>query len=94
MDTNRQNEATTATTLKYVDTKSFQRIYTEDVEIFQQNLDSIYDWASKTSREFNGGKFKLLHFGANQEIKGGTLLFSPNMEEVIGQVANACDFGY
>ena len=65
--------------LKYVDdAKAFGP--SNDIETFQNNLQSVYDWAPLNSMMWNGTKYDLLRFGSNYQIKNYTLLFTSNYE--------------
>ena len=35
----------------------------EDLENFQNDLDGIYEWASKNNMEFNSSKFECIRYG-------------------------------
>ena len=65
--------------LKYVDdAKAFGP--SNDIETFQNNLQSVYDWAPLNSMMWNETKYDLLRFGSNYQIKNDTLLFTSNYE--------------
>ena len=89
------SEGVTSSILVYVDdSKSKQKVNKpEDVEIHQENLNKIYQWEQKNNMEFNGGKFLVLRYGKNKEIKESTLYFTRDMDQVIEQVNNCRDLG-
>ena len=89
------SEAITSSILVYVDdSKSSQRVENEtDVENHQRNLNEIYKWEKSNNMKFNGGKFLVLRYGRNQELKENTLYFTGEMQQVIEQVNSCRDLG-
>ena len=89
------SEGVSSSILIYVDdSKSKQKINNpEDVEIHQENLNKIYQWEQENNMEFNGGKFLVLRYGKNKELKENTLYFTRDMDQVIEQVNNCRDLG-
>ena len=85
--------------LKYVDdTKAFGIIKNEeDVALFQEKLQILYDWTENNSMRWNEVKFNLLRLGpntaCNNEIKSNTLLFTPNHENIITEAESVKDLG-
>jgi ribonuclease P/MRP protein subunit RPP40 len=71
--------------LKYVDdSKLVAGVSTEDdIELFQANLDRLYQWSSTNNMQWNGSKFQSLRMGPLNDLKNNTCLFSPQMSEVI-----------
>ena len=89
------SEGVSASILIYVDdTKVKSRVKTtEDVESLQENLDRIYEWEKKNNIKFNGGKFLVLRYGQNQELKESTIYFTGEMQYTISQVNHCRDLG-
>ena len=89
------SEGVTATILIYVDdskvTKNIRNL--EDVEELQKNLDRIYLWEKSNNMQFNGGKFFVLRYGSDQNIKENSIYFTGEMQDVILQVDQTCDLG-
>ena len=81
--------------LKYVDdTKYFGATFTnDDIENYQYNLNTIYDWANENDMVWNAVKFQLLRMGPNKDIKENTYIFSPNYGEVILESDHVKDLG-
>ena len=81
--------------LIYVDdSKVKQAVNNEDeVETLQDNLDKIYKWEQENNMKFNGGKFQVLRYGPNNELKENTNYFTGNMEDIIEQVNAVKDLG-
>ena len=50
-----------------------------DVEVMQNNLDTLYRWESDNNMLFNGSKFQILRYGQNELIKEETVYFTPNI---------------
>ena len=48
----------------------------EDVENLQGDLDTVYKWADMNNMQFNCGKFELLRYGKNEELKMNTMYFT------------------
>ena len=64
----------------------------EDVETLQQDLNKIYSWAEQNNMLFNNGKFELLRYGANEEVKNSTFYLSAN-DEIIEEKEQLRDLG-
>ena len=81
--------------LVYVDDSKIKKNInqTEDVEQFQNDLDTLYIWAQANNMKFNGEKFLVLRYGKNQELKENTSYFTENMNDVIMQVNKCRDLG-
>ena len=88
-------EGVTASVLIYVDDSKVKDVINSenDVEILQENLDKIYQWENDNNMKFNGGKFQVVRYGNDQELKENTIYFTGNMNEVIEQVATIRDLG-
>ena len=71
--------------LVYVDdTKAIKRIETEeDAEELQKDITQLYKWGKENNMEFNKGKFVVLRYGKDADIKENTTHFSGDTEEVI-----------
>ena len=82
-------------TLVYVDdTKVKQRVTSEeDVEVMQQELIKLDNWAKTNNMEFNKGKFVVLRYGENEILKEETDYFSGNFEEIIERKQSLRDLG-
>ena len=74
-----------ATILVYVDdSKVIKKVNTEEeVEELQEDLNQIYRWEKTNNMMFNGGKFLVVRYGANTELKQNTLYFTGEMQDVI-----------
>ena len=84
-----------ANTKVYVDdTKLTKSVKTnQDIESLQEDLETLYSWASENNMKFNGTKFQLMRFGNNEEIKENTIYFTENMSEVIDPFETIKDLG-
>ena len=56
-------------------------------------MEKLYQWEEKNNMKFNGGKFELIRFGANKEIKENTVYFTPKYEDVIEEKESLRDLG-
>ena len=65
----------------------------EDVEKLQEDLDLIYTWQQENNMLFNGKKFEMLRYGANDELKCDTNYFTPELEDIIEVKNNLRDLG-
>ena len=73
------------TTSSYVDDTRTGRTITDteaDCEALQQDLKSIYDWASDVNMVFNGEKFECVRFWPNKDLKPTTSYLAPDGEEI------------
>ena len=76
------------------DTRILSEISSENcVENFQQELEKLYQWEENNNMKFNGGKFELIRFGSNKEIKEDTLYFTPKHESIIEEKESLRDLG-
>ena len=76
------------------DTRIFSEISSEEcVENLQSNLEKLYKWESDNNMKFNGGKFELIRFGQNTELKENTVYFTPNQEDIIEEKESLRDLG-
>ena len=53
----------------------------------------MYEWERVNNMKFNGGKFQVLRYGKDQDLKQNTVYFTGEMEHVIEQVENCRDLG-
>ena len=75
------------------DTRVTSKIATEDdVENMQDDLNKIYNWAVDNNMLFNNGKFELLRYGYNEDIKQSTIYLSA-ANEVIDEKESLRDLG-
>ena len=44
----------------------------QDVQLLQQDLNKIYEWANQNNMTFNDTKFEMLRYGRNSELKEST----------------------
>ena len=65
----------------------------EDVEVMQQELIKLDNWAKTNNMEFNKGKFVVLRYGENEILKEETDYFSGNFEEIIERKQSLRDLG-
>ena len=81
--------------LKYVDDMKAMRRITdeEDVETFQNALNTLYNWQEANNMEYNGSKFQLLRFGRIDILKDSTLLFTSDVQDIIEPVHVVKDLG-
>ena len=88
-------DGVTASILVYVDdSKVKSKIKTStDVEHLQEDLDRIYLWERTNNMRFNGGKFLILRYGKDQDMKESTIYFTGEMLDVISQVNQCRDLG-
>ena len=76
------------------DTKIKEKILNEeDVLKVQDNLDQLFKWQEQNNMQFNGTKFQVVRYGANEEIKDDTLYFTNNMEHIIDRFSSVKDLG-
>ena len=89
------SEGVTATVLVYVDDlKVIKKVNTEEeVEQLQEDLNKIYDWEKNNNMLFNGGKFLVLRYGSNTELKDNTIYFTSEMQDIIQPVNFCRDLG-
>ena len=75
------------------DTRLLGNIKTEDdVENLQNDLDKIYSWAEQNNMLFNNGKFELLRYGQDEDIKAATFYLSAD-NEIIEEKEHLRDLG-
>ena len=75
------------------DTRLLANIKDEtDVENLQCDLNKVYNWATENNMKFNSGKFEILRYGKNEELKMNTLYFSAD-DDVIEQKDVLRDLG-
>ena len=55
----------------------------EDVELLQDDLESLYEWQNTNNMLFNRKKFEMLRYGSNEELKNNTNYMTPNQEDLI-----------
>ena len=81
--------------LVYVDdTKVIKKICNEeDVENLQEDLSKLHKWGQENNMEFNKGKFVVLRYGKNTEIKENTSYFSGDTDEIIEEKESTRDLG-
>lgn len=75
------------------DTKLIQKICSaEDGKRLQDSLNIIYNWAKINNMKFNSGKFNLLRYGPNIELKQSITYKNPDNDE-IPEAHHAKDLG-
>ena len=81
--------------LVYIDdTKAIKKIHIEDdVEKLQEDISKLHEWGKRNNMEFNNGKFVVLRYGKNVEIKENTSYFSGDTEEIIEEKESTRDLG-
>ena len=81
--------------LVYIDdTKAIKKIHNEDdVEKLQEDISKLHEWGKRNNMEFNNGKFVVLRYGKNVEIKENTSYFSGDTEEIIEEKESTRDLG-
>ena len=76
------------------DTKVKKPIKEEaDVQVLQDDLEKLYDWAKENGMKFNGNKFQVMRYGPNESLKEDTMYFTEEMNEVIEQFETLRDLG-
>ena len=80
-----------STVLKYVDDTKLLAMSSspEDVKM----LEVLYNWQKTNNMSWNHLKFQHLRCGANQELREETLLFTPEMTDIIPQEEELKDLG-
>ena len=80
---------------KFVDdTKVLKKIEEDkDVEDLQEDLDKMFKWQTDNSMKFNGKKFQVMRYGADEDLKNRTTYFTENMEDIIQQFSSLRDLG-
>ena len=89
------SEGVSAVILIYVDDSKVHQIVNnkDDVQGLQDNLDHIYRWEKSNNMKFNGGKFLVMRYGNNTDLKESTMYFTSEMQDVIQQVDQCRDLG-
>ena len=62
------------------------------VESLQIDLNKIYSWAEQNNMLFNNGKFELLRYGNDEDLKNSTYYLSAN-NEIIEEKETLRDLG-
>ena len=65
----------------------------EDLEIFQDDLEELYQWQTENNMIFNGNKFEVMRYGKNEELKNTCNYLTPNAEELIERKEIVKDLG-
>jgi len=73
------------------DTTISKAISTEDVNILQEDVRAIYNWAEQNNMEFNCTKFENIRYGADVTLKQQT--YQSPMGETIEQKESVRDLG-
>ena len=63
-----------------------------NVGTLQTDLDKIYAWQDKNNMQFNEGKFELLKYGRNQELKSDSKYTSASGQPIL-EKTNVKDLG-
>ena len=81
--------------LVYVDdTKAIKRIEKEeDAEELQKDITQLYNWGKENNMEFNQGKFVVMRYGKDADLKENTTYFSGDTDEVIEEKEATRDLG-
>ena len=89
------SEGVTCSTLIYVDDAKTKYVVNteEDVEKQQEDLERIYNWQRRNNMKFNTGKFQVLRYGKNLNLKESTMFFIGDMETGIEEVESCRDLG-
>ena len=75
------------------DTRVAMRIdSTDDTNVLQRDLGSIYKWSHDNNMQFNSSKFECLRYGSNQELKEATSYISDDGSD-INEVEHLRDLG-
>ena len=75
------------------DSRLYGKVKNEsDVNLLQNDLETVYKWADNNNMEFNSKKFELLRFGKNDDLKAATEYKSPT-GEVIEEKESLRDLG-
>ena len=79
----------------FVDDTKIKDVISEDkdVEKLQGELDKLFVWQDNNNMLFNGGKFQLLRYGLDEELKNNTLYFTDNTEHLIERQSSVRDLG-
>ena len=79
----------------FVDDTKMKDVISEekDVEKLQGELDKLFIWQDNNNMLFNGGKFQLLRYGINEDLKNSTLYFTDNTEHIIERFSSVRDLG-
>ena len=64
-----------------------------DVEEFQEDLETIYQWSNANNMVFNGTKFEVLKYGKDENLKDDFNYLTPNSEELIERKEVVKDLG-
>ena len=81
--------------LKYIDDSKVMKGVKEedDVEKLQDVLNRLYQWQRLNNMSFNSGKFQMIWYGSNQDLKDNTILFSNDWLDVISPEYQVKDLG-
>ena len=60
----------------------------KDLKKLQEDLDLIYTWQKENNMIFNGKKFEMLPYGANDDLKFDTNYFTPEIDDIIEVKSN------
>ena len=67
-------------------------IRTQDTELLQKDLNSVYEWTSENNMELHGDKFELLRYGENPDLRADTL-YTSNTGMIIKEEDQVRDLG-
>ena len=72
------SKGVSAVILIYVDDSKVHQIVNneDDVQGLQDNLDHIHRWEKFNNMKFNGGKFLVMRYGNNTDLKESTMYFT------------------
>ena len=76
------------------DTRIMKAIDDEhDVELLQEDLDTLYYWQKSNNMLFNCKKFEILRYGPKEDLKNNTQYFTPEYEDIIEAKESLRDLG-
>ena len=94
LDISHGTDAATRVTSFADDTRASRPIHSQtDIDVLQQDIDTIYSWADRVSMEFNGDKFECIKIEENENIKDDYLHTVPKCCGSINDVNSLRDLG-
>ena len=65
----------------------------DDMDRFQDEMEPFYRWAKNNNMRYNDGKFVVLQYGRDENLKNDSVYFSDEMKEIINSNETHRDLG-
>ena len=65
----------------------------DDVDKFQEEIEPFYQWAKNNNMRYNDGKFVVLRYGRDENLKNNSVYFLDEMKEIISSEESHKDLG-